>query len=209
MATQGKNFSLIRHANRWRGMRVGLYGGSFNPAHEGHIHVASEALKRLDLDALWLMVSPGNPLKKQSDMAKRKRRKQSLQRLVGSKPRMIVTDIEKHLGTRYSADTIRALTKGMPQTDFVWVMGADNLADFHLWQEWQFIARTLPIAIFDRPGYSVSGLNSRFAGQFAHWRVPYQKLSGSSAPAWAFVPIPRHNASATDIRSHKGKKWWR
>ena len=209
MAAPNKPYSLIRHANRWRGKRVGLYGGSFNPAHEGHVHVASEALKRLKLDAIWLMVSPGNPLKQKSDMAKRKRRKKSLRMLVGNKPGMVVTDIEKRLGTRYSADTIRKLKKGMPQTDFVWVMGADNLASFHLWQEWQFIARTLPIAIFDRPGYSVSGLNGRFAQQFASKRVPYRKLSEASAPAWTFVPIPRHSGSATNIRLHKGKKWWR
>lgn len=209
MTAQRNSFSLLRHASRWRGKRVGLYGGSFNPAHEGHIHVASEALKRLELDAIWLMVSPGNPLKQKSDMAKSKRRKKSLRALVGKKPRMVITNIEKRLGTRYSADTIRKLKKGMPQTDFVWIMGADNMAGFHLWREWQFIARTLPIAIFDRPGYSVSGLNGRFARQFASNRVPYRQLSAASTPAWTFVPIPRHSGSATNIRLHKGKKWWR
>ncbi len=209
MAKPLKPFSLIRHANRWRGRRVGLYGGSFNPAHEGHIHVASEALKRLDLDAIWLMVSPGNPLKQKYDMAKRKRRKKSLRALVGNRPKMVVTDIEKKLGTRYSADTIRTLTRRMPQTEFVWIMGADNLASFHQWQEWQFIARTLPIAIFDRPGYSVSGLHGKFACQFGQYRRHYSNFSNAKAPAWTFVSIPRHSGSATSIRRHKGNEWWR
>lgn len=209
MKPQPKPSSLIRHASKWRGRRVGLYGGSFNPAHEGHIHVAQEALNRLELDAVWLMVSPGNPLKQKSEMAKRKHRKRSLRAIVGERPGMIVTDIEKKLGTRYSADTIRALTSGMPKTDFTWIMGADNLASFHLWQDWQFIARTLPIAIFDRPGYSVGGLNSKFASQFRRYRVPVRNLPTASAPAWTFVQIPRHSGSATNIRRHKGKKWWR
>lgn len=209
MSSTKKPFSLIRHANKWRGRRVGLYGGSFNPAHEGHIHVASEALKRLDLDAIWLMVSPGNPLKEKSGMAKRKRRKKSLRALVDGRPRMVVTDIEKKLGTRYSADTIRVLRSGMPKTEFIWLMGADNLRSFHLWQEWQTIARTLPIAVFDRPGYSVSGLNSKFARQFANFRVSPSRLIKASAPAWTFVQMPRHSGSATSIRRHKGNKWWR
>lgn len=209
MKSRKKPFSLIRHANAWRDRRVGLYGGSFNPAHEGHIHVASEALKRLDLDAIWLMVSPGNPLKSQSDMAKRKRRKKSLETLVGNRPGMVVTDIEKKLGTRYSADTVRALMANMPKTEFIWVMGADNLDSFHLWKEWQFIAQTLPIAVFDRPGYSVSGLNSKFARQFANFRVSPNGLMKASAPAWTFVQIPRHSGSATSIRLHKGNEWWR
>ena len=209
MNPRKKTYSLIRHANKWRGRRVGLYGGSFNPAHEGHIHVASEALKRLDLDAIWLMVSPGNPLKQTTDMAKRKRRKKSLRTLVGSRPKMVVTDIEKKLGTRYSADTIRSLCAGMPKTEFVWLMGADNLHSFHHWQEWQNIARTLPIAVFDRPGYSVSGLNSKFARQFASFRVSPSELPKASAPAWTFVQMPRHSGSATSIRLHKGNKWWR
>ena len=209
MDPRKKTFSLIRHANKWRGRRVGLYGGSFNPAHEGHIHVASEALKRLDLDAIWLMVSPGNPLKQKTGMAKRKRRKKSLRALVGTRPKMVVTDIEKKLGTRYSADTIRALCSGMPKTEFIWLMGADNLHSFHYWQEWQTIARTLPIAVFDRPGYSVSGLNSKFARQFANFRVSPSELAKASAPAWTFVQMPRHSGSATSIRLHKGNKWWR
>lgn len=209
MNEPGQFQTPLKLAARWRGRTVGLYGGSFNPAHEGHIHVAKEALARLNLDAVWLMVSPGNPLKNADDMAKRKKRRKSLHALVGTHPRMIVSDIEKNMGTRYSADTISKLVHTMPRTRFVWLMGADNLAGFHRWRRWQYIANTLPIAIFDRPGYSVAGLNGRFAHQYARYRVPYGKLLESQEPAWAFLPIKRHPGSATNIRRHKGRKWWR
>lgn len=209
MPSISRTFPLLQLANKWRGRTVGLYGGSFNPAHEGHVHVASEAIKRLKLDAVWLMVSPGNPLKDKAELAKRKRRRKSLQNMVVDHPKMMVTDIEKKLGTRYSADTIKTLQKFMPRTRFVWIMGADNLADFHRWRNWQDIAEMLPIAIFDRPGYSVSGLNSRFARQFALSKVPYRQLLLHQIPAWTFVPIPRHTGSATNIRRLKGNKWWR
>ncbi len=196
-------------ASRWRGRTVGLYGGSFNPAHEGHLHVASEAIKRLRLDGVWMMVSPGNPLKDQAEMAEHKRRTESLQEIVGDHPKITVTDIEKKIGTRYSVDTIKALQTAMPQTLFVWIMGADNLATFHRWHKWREITQMLPIAIFDRPGYSVGGLNSRFARQYGQNQVPYRQLLSNHAPAWAFVPIPRHSGSATNIRRLKGNKWWR
>ena len=204
-----KSLTLMRMAAKWQGRTVGLYGGSFNPAHEGHTHVANEALKRLKLDAVWLMVSPGNPLKDKHGMAKRKKRKKSLKSLVGNQPRMLVTDIEKKLGTRNTYDTLKTLTTAMPKTHFVWLMGADNLATFHHWYKWHSIARIVPIAVFDRPGYSVSGLSSRFAKNMVRFRVPYQRLRLAEAPAWSFVTIPRHTGSATEIRDQKGNKWWR
>lgn len=209
MVPRSRTLPLLPLANKWRGRTVGLYGGSFNPAHEGHIHVAAEAIKRLKLDALWLMVSPGNPLKDKAELAKRKRRRKNLQEMIANHPKMVVTDIEKKLGTRYSADTIRTLQKFMPGTRLVWIMGADNMADFHRWKNWRDIAEMLPIAIFDRPGYSVSGLNSKFARQFAQSKVPYRQLLSRQTPAWTFVPIPRHTGSATNIRRLKGNKWWR
>ncbi|WP_262694043.1 nicotinate (nicotinamide) nucleotide adenylyltransferase [Kordiimonas aquimaris] len=201
--------TLMPLAARWQGRTIGLYGGSFNPAHQGHVHVANEAVKRLKLDMMWLMVSPGNPLKEKQGMAKRKKRKKSLKALIGNHPRMLVTDIEKRLGTRNTYDTLKKLTAAMPKTRFVWIMGADNLATFHHWYKWQSIAQIVPIAIFDRPGYSVTGLSSRFANNMARFRVPYQRLSLVDAPAWSFVTIPRHNGSATEIRDQKGNKWWR
>ena len=209
MVSPAHTLPLLQLASRWRGRTVGLYGGSFNPAHEGHLHVASEAIKRLSLDAVWLMVSPGNPLKEKAELAKRKRRKKSLQEMVEGQPRMIVTDIEKKLGTRYSVDTIKTLQAAMPKTRFVWIMGADNMVGFHHWRKWREIAEMLPIAIFDRPGYSVTGLNSRFARQYGRNQVPYRQLLSTHTPAWTFVPIPRHTGSATNIRRLKGKKWWR
>lgn len=209
MALSEKSLSLMHLAARWQGKTVGLYGGSFNPAHEGHIHVASEALKRLKLASVWLMVSPGNPLKDKSDMAKRKKRKKSLKVLTHNHPKMLVTDIEKKLGTRNTFDTLNVLSKALPKTQFIWIMGADNMVTFHHWYRWQAISRIVPIAIFDRPGYSVEGLNSRFAKNMGRHRVPHRQLLRSKAPAWTFLTIPRHAGSATEIRDQKGKKWWR
>lgn len=209
MAKPKSSTALLKYAARWRGRTVGLYGGSFNPAHPGHAHVAKQALKQLGLDAVWLMVSPGNPLKNQSEMAKQKRRRKSLKAVLGFHPKLFVTDIEKEIGTQFTADTLAKLTKHMPETRFIWIMGADNLATFHHWDRWQTIVHTVPIAIFDRPGYSVSGLHSRFANCYAQSRLPKHRLKHSKAPAWTFVTIPRHPGSATIIRRQKGTKWWR
>lgn len=209
MISPAHTLPLLQLASKWRGRTVGLYGGSFNPAHEGHLHVALEAVRRLKLDAVWMMVSPGNPLKEKTDVATLERRTQSLQDIVQTQPKILVTDVEKKLGTRYSVDTIKALQTCMPKTRFVWIMGADNLVDFHRWRNWRDIAGMLPIAIFDRPGYSVSGLNSKFARQFGQNQVPYRQLLSGHIPAWTFVPIPRHIGSATNIRRLKGNKWWR
>ena len=200
---------LMRLASKWRGRTVGLYGGSFNPAHEGHLHVACESIKRLKLDSVWMMVSPGNPLKDEAELAGYTRRQDSLQELVTGQQKIIVSDIEKKIGTRYSVDTIKALQSAMPKTRFAWIMGADNLATFHRWYKWREITQMLPIAIFDRPGYSVSGLNSRFVRQYSHNQVSYHQLLSSHAPAWTFIAIPRHNGSATNIRRLKGNEWWR
>lgn len=209
MASSAHTMPLLQLANKWRGRTIGLYGGSFNPAHEGHLHVALEAIKRLKLDAVWLMVSPGNPLKNLDEMADMQHRRDRLLELVENRPKITVTDVEKKLSTRYSVDTIKALQAAMPETRFVWVMGADNLQDFHRWLKWRDIAEMLPIAIFDRPGYSVGGLNSKFARQYGRYKVPYRQLLSGPTPAWTFVPIPRHPGSATSIRRLKGNEWWR
>ncbi len=209
MAPPSHTMPLLRLASQWRDRTVGLYGGSFNPAHEGHLHVAREAIKRLHLDAIWLMISPGNPLKELDALADHQRRKDRLLELVDTRPKITVTDVEKKLGTRYSVDTIKALQTAMPKTRFVWVMGADNMQDFHRWRKWRDIAEMLPIAIFDRPGYSVGGLNSKFARQYGRYKVPYRQLLSTHAPAWTFVPIPKHAGSATNIRRLKGNEWWR
>ena len=201
------SYRLLAEAARWRGRTVALYGGSFNPAHKGHRRVARECLKQLGVDAVWFMVSPGNPQKAENTMASFRQRLESTAMMVGHHPRMIVTDVERRLGTRYSADTIMALRRAMPKTRFIWVMGADNLASFHTWHRWKDIATSLPIAVFDRPGYANRGLNGRFAQCFARFRKTSQELKASRSPAGAFVTMPRHPASATQARQLLGEKW--
>lgn len=192
---------------RWQGRRIGLYGGSFNPGHEGHRHVALEALKRVRLDAIWLMVSPGNPLKDGSDMAPFDARLESARDLADCHPRLFVTDVEARLGSRYTAQTLDLITGSMPRTRFLWMMGADNMQQFGQWFRWRDIARKLPIAIFDRPAYSVAGFAGQFARAFARYQVKPHRLAqgaGSSVPQWSFIRMPRHPASATNIRHRLG-----
>ncbi len=203
----GLPYMLIREAALWRGRTIALYGGSFNPAHKGHRRVARECLKQLHADAVWFLVSPGNPQKTNDSMAAFKKRVDSVEQLTRHHPRMMATDIEERLGTRYSADTVLALKKAMPFTNFIWVMGADNLASFHTWRHWREIARALPIAVFDRPGYALSGLASPFARCFQRFRTTPQRLKTTQSPAWAFVTMPRHPASATQARQLLGEEW--
>lgn len=205
----GHRHNLSGLARKYAGLTVGLYGGSFNPAHAGHGHVARAALNHLKLDSLWMMVSPGNPLKNNAgDMASDVTRTKSL--LPYSKhPKIIISDVEQILGTSYSVDTIEKLIKIMPLTNFIWIIGADNLVNFHLWKRWRDIAHMLPIAVFDRPMYSTKALHSRYANEFNRFRLPKnQLLSGQirgrtpkrCLPAWSFITIPRHPASSTNIR---------
>ena len=145
---------LLRNAARWRGARVGLLGGSFNPAHAGHRHISLEAMKRLRLDAVWWLVSPGNPLKAgRADMAPMAARLASARRFARH-PDIMPTGVEARLGTRYTVDTLAALTRLHPTTRFIWLMGGDNLQQFHRWKGWRTIARLVPIAVLLRPGYA-------------------------------------------------------
>ncbi|WCL53883.1 nicotinate-nucleotide adenylyltransferase [Gimibacter soli] len=200
--------SLYRDAARARGRTIGLYGGSFNPAHDGHSHIAKAALTRLGVDEVWLMVSPGNPLKDAaSDMAPFPERLKSAGR-IARPPRMRATDIEKRLGTRFTADTIEALKARMPLTRFVWLMGADNMASFDRWQRWTEIPHAVTIAIFDRPGYARHRHGGRIARRFGRFLVKPQRLVRARPPAWCFVTLPRHPASASAIRRQSGPKWY-
>jgi len=199
---------LRRMAALARGRTIGLYGGSFNPAHSGHLHVAKEALKRLKLDEIWFLVSPGNPLKPQANMAPLLDRFRSLETLLGDRPNLKVLDIESQLGTRYTADTVTALQAELPATNFVWLMGADNLKTFAQWYQWEKIANALPIAVFDRTGYDCRGFACDLARHFAKFRVPYQRLNQTFAPAWTFVTIARHKGSATALRDQQGENWF-
>ena len=183
-----------------RGMVVGLLGGSFDPAHDGHVHITREALKRLGLDQVWWLVSPGNPLKVNgpAPMAERLGRARSLMR----DPRVKVTDLEARLGTRYTAATLRRLTALYPGVHFVWLMGADNLVQFTRWQSWQDILAMVPVGVLARPGWGVRARLSRAARSMrAHEVERGESLALRRAPAWAFVNLPMHPASSSAIRA--------
>lgn len=190
-----------------RRMRVGLLGGSFNPAHAGHLHVAKMALARLALDQVWLMVSPGNPLKPARGMmamADRLAGARKIIRRAGCRRQVVATAIEASLGLRYTVDTLRALRQRFPHTSFVWLMGADNLTQLPHWRRWLDIMRTMPVAVLPRPGYNHRALAGRAALRFAAARVPVRAeklLARSHAPAWMFLPVSQHAASATQIRA--------
>nr|WP_245978438.1 nicotinate-nucleotide adenylyltransferase [Stella humosa] len=182
--------------------RVGLLGGSFNPAHDGHRHLSLWALRRLRLDCVWWLVSPQNPLKATAGMAPLGRRLAEARR-VARHPAIRVTDVERALGTRYTADTLRALTGRFPRARFVWLMGADNLRQIRRWKRWDSIFMRLPVAVFDRPSYALGALSGMAARRFARNRIPASaapSLANRSAPAWTFVRMPLHPASATRIR---------
>ncbi len=185
------------------GQRVGVFGGSFNPVHEGHLLVAETALRRLELDWLWWLVTPGNPLKKQSDLADIAARLRGVAG-IANHPRMVVTALEADLHTRYTADTLRALKARSPTTRFVWVMGADGLASFHRWDRWRDIAETMPICVVDRPGQTFHAVAAPAAQALARWRIneagaPH--LAGIPAPAWTLLHGPRNGSSSTALRA--------
>lgn len=186
-----------------RGKTVAVMGGSFNPAHRGHLDIALLALQRLRADEVWWMVSPQNPLKTADEMAPFAERKASAERLARGHRRIRVTDIEALLGTRYTADTLCTLVTEAPFTRFIWVIGADNLIGFHRWAEWQQIFNSVVIAVFDRPSYSLRALSGPAARRFAKARVPERsgwRLGERRAPAWVFFHTPLNSLSATLIR---------
>jgi nicotinate-nucleotide adenylyltransferase len=185
-----------------RARRIGLLGGSFNPAHAAHRRISLRALRLLRLDAVWWLVSPQNPLKESADMAPLGARLAQARRIAGYGP-IRVTAIETMLGTRYSADTLPLLRRRLPQARFVWIIGADNLAQLHAWKRWPELMRIVPVAIFDRPTYSRRALTSPAARRFAGFRKPARevaRLAGSPAPAWAFITGALDPLSATALR---------
>ena len=185
------------------GMRVGLFGGSFNPAHDGHAHVAETALMRLGLDRVIWLVSPQNPLKSARHMAPLEKRLESASRFARG-PSMIVSDAEDRLGTRYSIDTLRALRARWPRVRFVWIMGADNLASFHRWRGWPEILGSVPVAVVARPGALLQGRLAPAARRFAGARLPEaaaRVLPQTPPPAWIYLNAPLNEASSTHIRA--------
>jgi nicotinate-nucleotide adenylyltransferase len=177
-------------------------GGSFNPAHDGHRMIAELALKRLRLPRVWWLVSPQNPLKSSKDMASMETRVDRA-RALRKDPRIEVTTLEADLGTRYTADTLRALRKRFPRTKFIWVMGADNLAQMPAWRDWTYILNTVGVAVFDRPDYSLKALSGQTARRFARFRLPERRgalLTRRRPPAWVFHHTLLNPVSATQIR---------
>ncbi|MEZ0260356.1 MAG: nicotinate-nucleotide adenylyltransferase [Alphaproteobacteria bacterium] len=186
----------------WQNRTIGLLGGSFNPAHEGHRHISLQAIKSLGLDAVWWMVSPQNPLKSARDMAPLEQRVETA-RGVARHPKIHVTDIERQLGTQYTLDTIRALQQRFPRTTFIWLMGADNLANCHRWKNWQEIFKALPVCVLDRPPRHGSLKSVPAVERFRAYKVPQEqaiKLKTMTAPAWVMVRMPLNELSATAIR---------
>lgn len=185
--------------------RIGILGGSFNPAHAGHRHVSLEALKRLGLDEVWWLVAPQNPLKPRAGMAPfAERFAQAI--AMAHDPRIRVLDLEARLGTRYTHDTVAALQHLLPRTRFVWLMGADNLSQIRHWEQWMEIFSRVPIAVFARPTYCLRALSDLAARRFAHRRVrpaDARCVVDLDPPAWVFLPIRLDSSSATEIRTHR------
>lgn len=184
------------------GMRVGLLGGSFDPPHPGHVHLSREALKRFGLDRVIWLVSPGNPLKPDAPASIEKR--MQVAREMIDHPDILVSDIERRLGTRFTASTIAALQRNWPGVRFVWLMGADNLAQFHLWKDWQKIMQRVPVGVLARPKMRLAARGSFAARVFAQQRLPSRAshlLGGAHPPKWCFTNIPMKAHSSTAIRA--------
>ena len=183
--------------------RVGLLGGSFNPAHKGHLHISTQLLKRLHLDEIWWLVSPQNPLKSTQGMAELNERVAHAVKISAPNRRIRVLALETRIGTQFTADTITKITQLYPSTWFVWCMGADNLVRFHHWERWERIYKLSAIAVIDRPGYVKTALGGCAAYRLAKYRLPAQQqnlLACLKPPVWSRVITRTHPASATDIR---------
>ena len=185
------------------GQRVGIMGGTFNPAHAGHGIVAETAAKRLLLDQLWIVVTPGNPLKANGGLPPLQERMRDA-RTFAKQPRMKVTSFEAELGTPYTAAMLAFLKRRHPGVHFVWVMGADNLASFDRWQYWQSIAAAFPIAVVDRPGWRLKALSAHAGAMLGEHRVPEQRAAGLALmrpPAWTLLTTRLSSLSSTAIRA--------
>lgn len=182
-------------------LAIGIMGGSFDPPHSGHAHVIETARRAGGLDRVWVLVSPGNPLKKtQTALVDRLA---AARRRLGT-PATHISDIESRLGARYTINTLRALKRLAPNARFVWIMGADNLRDFHRWKEWRAIARLVPILVIARPGANPKAGLSRFARQFAAHRLPpsaARTLTRAKPPCWVYITAPLDPISSTELRA--------
>ena len=184
------------------GQVIGLLGGSFDPPHAGHVHITREALKRFGLDRVWWLVSPGNPLKKDGPAPLAERMQAA--RAMMQHPCVTVTDLEARIGTRFTAQTLAVLQQRYPGVRFVWLMGADNLAQFHRWQDWRWIMDHVPVGVMARPGDRISARLSKAARVYEAARMPggaSHLLGRRDAPAWCFVNLPMSAQSSTAIRA--------
>ena len=188
---------------RWSpGQRIGLLGGSFNPPHEGHLLISLYALKRLRLDRVWWVVTPGNPLKDNDGLPSLAMRIAEARALTKD-PRIAVTGFEAEIGARYTADTVAYLRRRAPAVHFVWLMGADNLRQFHLWRRWRRLAERVPIAVVDRPGSTLRAVAAPAAGYLTNFRVPETRAAEFSQrrpPAFIFLHGPQSMLSSSAIR---------
>ncbi|MFW2542970.1 nicotinate-nucleotide adenylyltransferase [Primorskyibacter sp. 2E107] len=187
------------------GMRVGVLGGSFDPPHVGHLHLSREALKRFGLDRVVWLVSPGNPLKR--DAPAPIDRRIAVARALVDHPRILVSDFERRVGSRYTARTLALMQGHWPGVRFVWLMGADNLASLHLWQDWKTLMDRVPVGVLARPTARLPACNSVAAEVYQSARLPAHSsrlLGSSAAPCWCFINIPMKPHSSSAIRASGG-----
>ena len=188
------------------GMRIGLLGGSFNPPHVAHRAISLFAIKRLKLDRVWWLVTPGNPLKDQDGLRDLNERTAAARRMAND-PRIDISCLESVIGIQYTVETITYLRRRLPGLRLVWIMGADNLAQFHHWQDWRRMASEVPIAVIDRPPQSFRALAAPAAQALARYRVPENQagtLADLRAPAWVFLTGMKSNLSSTGLRNPDG-----
>ena len=190
------------------GMRIGLLGGSFNPPHAGHRHVSLEAIRRLGLDQVWWIVTPGNPLKSHSGLPPLPQRMAAAIDL-SAHPQITITGFEAGLGSPYTAEALLYLKSRYASVHFVWLMGADNLAQIHRWRHWRKIFATLPVAVLDRPGWRHRGLASPAASLYRDQRCSERaahRLAAANPPAWTFLSIPLSHLSSTELRRQRSRR---
>jgi len=190
-------------------VKIGLLGGSFNPAHDGHVHISLQAIRQLGLDEVWWLVSPQNPLKSTKGMASYEQRLASVLQQIEPHNALKICEIEQEYGLHYTAESLALIRQLYPQHQFVWLMGSDNLAQFHRWKNWCNILNLMQICVFDRAPHSHRALRSRMAIRYAAQRITNPKALLSTAaglPRWIYLFIPRNRQSATAIRNTVGTK---